>query len=49
MDELKNIFYRLNIEYSEEKLQKLTSYMEEILELNRHVNLTAITDRQELY
>lgn len=47
MEELKTIFDQLNIEYGKDKENKLTGYMENILELNEHINLTAITDRTE--
>lgn len=38
---------QMNIAYSLSKEQQLLGYMEEILEKNRHINLTAITDREE--
>ena len=44
---LKKIFENLNIEYAGEKERQLIRYMEEILERNQHINLTAITDRKE--
>ncbi len=47
MEELKIIFNQLNVEYDEDKENKLTEYMGNILELNEHINLTAITDRTE--
>lgn len=47
MERMKKIFEKLDIEYSEDKIQKLSGYMDEILELNNHINLTAITDPDE--
>ena len=46
-DEMKKVFDAAGIEYSEDKASKLTGYMDEILKINEHVNLTAITDREE--
>lgn len=47
MQNLKNIFEKLNIEYTLQKEEQFIGYMEEILERNQHINLTAITDREE--
>ena len=44
---LKKIFENLKIEYTQEKERQLIRYMEEILERNQYINLTAITDRKE--
>ncbi|MBQ6400668.1 MAG: 16S rRNA (guanine(527)-N(7))-methyltransferase RsmG [Firmicutes bacterium] len=44
---LRTAFERLNIPWTEEKEQTLLSYMDRILERNRQVNLTAITDREQ--
>lgn len=44
---LKKIFENLNIAYTQEKERQLIRYMEEILERNQYINLTAITDRKE--
>lgn len=47
MKNLENVFKRLDIPYDEEKEKKYILYMEEILEKNKHINLTAITERDE--
>lgn len=47
MEEVKKIFEKLGIPCGPEKIEKLSDYMEEILELNKHINLTAITDRRD--
>ena len=47
MNNFREIFRKLNIGFSPDKEDKLVGYMEEILELNQHINLTAITDRDE--
>ena len=47
MENFRDIFRKLDIGFSPDKEDKLVGYMEEILELNQHINLTAITDREE--
>lgn len=47
MNNFREIFRKLDIAFSPDKEDKLTGYMDEILELNQHINLTAITDRDE--
>lgn len=47
MKRLKNVFEKFNMEWNEEKEDKYSLYMEAVLEKNRHINLTAITDRDE--
>jgi len=47
MKSLKNIFNELNIEFSDDKASKYQGYMDEILEKNQFINLTAITDHDE--
>ncbi|MCQ2550953.1 MAG: 16S rRNA (guanine(527)-N(7))-methyltransferase RsmG [Clostridia bacterium] len=47
MEKLINFLEQLNISLSEDKINKFTGYMEDILELNEHINLTAITDKDE--
>lgn len=47
MENLKNVFEKLNIEFSDDKAAKYEAYMNEILERNQYINLTAITDRDE--
>ncbi|MDO4746270.1 MAG: 16S rRNA (guanine(527)-N(7))-methyltransferase RsmG [Bacillota bacterium] len=47
MENLRDVFRKLQIDYSPSKEDLLMAYMEEILELNQHINLTAITDREE--
>ncbi len=47
MDEIIRIFHILNIKCTDEKLRKLSEYMEGILKANKSINLTAITDRKE--
>ena len=47
MNNFREIFRKLDIGFSPDKEDKLVGYMEEILELNQHINLTAITDREE--
>ena len=47
MDNFVNLFNELNIELTENKKDKLEGYMTDIIELNQHINLTAITDREE--
>lgn len=47
MDEIIRIFHIMNIKCTDEKLRKLSEYMEGILKANKSINLTAITDRKE--
>ena len=47
METIREIFKKLNIPYSPSKEDQLIGYMEEVLELNQHINLTAITDKEE--
>lgn len=47
MLDIKDIFDKLHIDYSSHKEDKLMGYMDDILELNNHINLTAITDRND--
>lgn len=47
MQSLKNIFNELNIEFNDDKASKYQGYMDEILERNQFINLTAITERDE--
>ncbi len=47
MNNFREIFRKLNISFSPDKEDKLVGYMEEILERNQFINLTAITDRDE--
>lgn len=47
MKELKEVFDRLNIEFDEERKSKYKGYMDDVLELNKSINLTAITDRDK--
>lgn len=47
MDNLKKIFDKLNIEISDNNLCKYERYMDEILERNKYINLTAITERED--
>lgn len=47
MSTFREIFRKLNIAYNPAKEDKLNKYMEAILELNRSINLTAITERDE--
>lgn len=47
MKELKEVFDRLNIEFDEERESKYKGYMDDVLELNKSINLTAITDRDK--
>lgn len=47
MENFRDIFRKLDIGFSPDKEDKLVGYMEEILELNQHINLTAITDRED--
>lgn len=44
---LRKIFENLNMEYTQKKERQLIRYMEEILEKNKYINLTAITDMKE--
>lgn len=45
--DLKNFCEKINIPYTDEKEKQFNGYMDEILERNQYVNLTAITDREE--
>ena len=45
MNNFREIFRKLNISFSPDKEDKLVGYMEEILERNQFINLTAITDK----
>ena len=47
MDRLKKALDELKVEYTQETIDKFTMYMDEILEWNEKINLTAITDRDE--
>lgn len=47
MNELLETLKKLDITDPETKAEKMLDYLESILEANRKVNLTAITDRQE--
>ena len=47
MNNFREIFKKLDIAFSPDKEDKLVGYMEEILERNQFINLTAITDREE--
>ena len=47
MKELKEVFDRLNIEFDEERESKYKGYMDDVLELNKSINLTAITDKDK--
>ncbi len=47
MNDLELVLKELDIPYTDDMMQKLGSYMDSILEKNEHINLTAITDRDE--
>ena len=47
MKNVESICSRLHIEYDDGKSRKFEGYMESVLEKNKHINLTAITDRDE--
>ena len=47
MNNFREIFRKLDISFSPDKEDKLVGYMEEILERNQFINLTAITERDE--
>ena len=47
MEDLKRIIEENGIEVTDKMMGRFISYMEEILEWNEKVNLTAITDRKE--
>lgn len=47
MDKLEAALKNLDIDYSEETIIKYQKYMDGILNWNEHINLTAITDRDE--
>ena len=44
---IKDTFYTLGIEYTQDKQTKLEKYMEAVLELNKSINMTAITQEDE--
>ena len=47
MDKLKYFFEEMNIAWNNDKAAKYEKYMYNILELNKSINLTTITDRDE--
>lgn len=47
MENVESICSRLHINYDDGKSRKFEGYMESVLEKNKHINLTAITDRDE--
>ena len=47
MKNLESLFRKLGIPYDEDKKNKYQLYMDEILERNKYINLTAITDKDE--
>ena len=47
MEQLRNLIKAVNDKDAERKEDQLLQYMELVLERNQHVNLTAITDRDE--
>lgn len=47
MEKLKNVLEENGIEFTDKMRDKFSSYMEEILDWNEKVNLTAITDKEE--
>ena len=47
MQKLKNALEQLNISYTEKMIEQFSVYMEEILDWNEKINLTAITDKDE--
>lgn len=47
MKELKRIFEQWNIPYGVRQEGQFLSFMDQVLKQNEHVNLTAITDREE--
>ena len=47
MEKFVNIFNMLNIQLTDDKMDKLIGYMTDIIELNQHITLTAITEREE--
>ena len=47
MKNVESICSRLHINYDDGKSRKFEGYMESVLEKNKHINLTAITDRDE--
>lgn len=47
MEQLKNALNAVGVEITEEQLKKFSIYMDRVLEYNEHINLTAITDRDE--
>lgn len=47
MDKLKYFFEEMNIAWNNDKAAKYEKYMDNILELNKSINLTTITERDE--
>ena len=47
MKQLRNVLDKLRVSYTEETINRLRQYREEILSWNEKVNLTAITDPDE--
>ena len=47
MKDLELVLKKLDIPYTDDMMQKLESYMDSILEKKEHINLTAITERDE--
>ena len=47
MKNVESICSRLHINYDDGKSRKFEGYMESVFEKNKHINLTAITDRDE--
>ena len=47
MKNVESICSRLHINYDDGKSRKFKGYIESVLEKNKHINLTAITDRDE--
>ena len=47
MDKLKFFFEEMNIAWNNDKAAKYEKYMDNILELNKSINLTTITERDE--
>ena len=47
MKNVESICSRLHINYDDGKSRKFEGYMESVIEKNKHINLTAITDRDE--
>lgn len=47
MNIIRDIFNKMNIPFDDDKAEKYKGYMDEILERNKYINLTAITDRDQ--